>query len=77
MGMFEWFNFLGKCRRVFLQWRYIFLYIFTGFNCPGEEAALVIIVVSLPYTAYHWGSLIVLWSYVCSLHFIHITRIHF
>ena len=29
-------------------------------NCPGKEAALVIIVVSLPCTAYHCGSLIVL-----------------
>ena len=30
--------------------------------CPGEEAALVIIVVSLPCTTYQCGSLIVLWD---------------
>ena len=30
------------------------------FCCPGKEAALVIIVVSLPYTSYQCGSLIVL-----------------
>ena len=30
------------------------------FYCPGKEAALVIIVVSLPCTAYQCGSLIVL-----------------
>ena len=30
------------------------------FFCPGEEAAMGIIVVSLPCTAYHCGSLIVL-----------------
>ena len=27
-------------------------------NCPGKEAAVVIIVVSLPYTSYQCGSLI-------------------
>ena len=30
--------------------------------CPGEEAALVIIVVSLPCTTYQCGSLIVIWD---------------
>ena len=30
--------------------------------CPVKEAALVIIVVSLPCTAYHCGSLIVFWE---------------
>ena len=29
--------------------------------CPGKEAAMGIIVVSLTYTAYHWGSLIAFW----------------
>jgi len=28
--------------------------------CPNEESALVIIVVSLPFTAYHWATLIAL-----------------
>ena len=35
-------------------------FLYNNTYCPGKEAALVIIVVSLPYTAYHCGSLIVL-----------------
>ena len=29
-----------------------------SFYCPNKEAAMGIIVVSLTYTAYHWGALI-------------------
>ncbi|MBC7687471.1 MAG: hypothetical protein H7211_04755 [Aquabacterium sp.] len=38
-------------------WRALYNHLL--FYCPGKEAAMVIIVVSLPCTAYLWASLIV------------------
>ena len=53
-----------ELRRIYFFSKLHFLKHFIYLNyikhfCPGK-AALGIIVVSLPYTAYHWGSLIVL-----------------
>ena len=49
-----------KIKRESRWYRFLFLFIdqVCQFFCPNKEAAMGIIVVSLPCTAYHWGAFI-------------------